>query len=55
MLDANITAKVIRKFCTFTKMDKMYMLIVHRPLTLGNLCKHEEIMTKTGWSNINNH
>jgi len=27
-LRANITVKVIRKFCTFRKMDKMYMLIL---------------------------
>jgi len=27
-LDADITVKVIRKFCTFRKIDKMYMLIL---------------------------
>jgi len=28
MLGADITVKVIIKFCTFRKMDKMYMLIL---------------------------
>jgi len=28
MLGADITVKVILKFCTFRKMDKMYMLIL---------------------------
>jgi len=28
MLGADIAVKVIRKFCTFKKMEKMYMLIL---------------------------